>query len=73
MNTIQSNLAVLVAPGAAWGLTEFMAGMGLAGCTGTLSGAILTRLALFWISFAWTLTRKVAAALIVVGIAMLLK
>lgn len=71
--TIRSNLAVLVAAGAAWGLTEFAAGMGLARCAGNFTGAILTGLAFFWISFAWTLTRRVAAVMLIVGIAMLLK
>ena len=71
--SIRSNLAVLIAIGAAWGLTEFAAGMGLARCAANFTGAILTGLAFFWISFAWTLTRRAAAVILIVGIAMLLK
>ena len=72
-STVKSNLGIIVAIGSVWGLTEFAAGMGLQKCATLLTGAILTGLAFFWVSFIWSLTRKLLPVLIIVGMAILFK
>lgn len=72
-SSIKSNLGIIVAVGSVWGLTEFAAGMGLQKCATLFTGAILTGLAFFWVSFIWSITRKLLPVLIIVGIAILFK
>ena len=64
---------IILATGAIWGLVEFGVGMGLQQCAALYTGAILTGLSFFWLSFIRSLTRKVAPLLVIAGIAMLLK
>ena len=70
---VRNNLGLIVAIGSVWGLTEFAFGMGLQKCATLYTGAILTGIAFFWLSFIWSITRKVLPILIIVGIAMLFK
>jgi len=72
-SAVKSNLGIIVAVGSVWGLTEFAAGMGLQKCATLFTGAILTGLAFFWVSFIWSITRKLLPVLIIVGMAILFK
>ena len=72
-SAVKSNLGIIVAVGSVWGLTEFAAGMGLQKCATLLTGAILTGLAFFWVSFIWSVTRKLLPLLFIVGLAILFK
>ncbi|MEN8203560.1 MAG: hypothetical protein ABFS28_13270 [Bacteroidota bacterium] len=70
---LRNNLGLIVALGSVWGLTEFAFGMGLQKCATLYTGAILTGIAFFWLSFIWSITRRILPILIIVGIAMLFK
>jgi len=70
---LRNNLGLIVAVGSVWGLTEFAFGMGLQKCATLYTGAILTGVAFFWLSFIWSVTRKIVPILIIVGIAMFFK
>ena len=72
-SALKSNLEIIVAVGSVWGLTEFAAGMGLQKCATLFTGAILTGMAFFWVSFIWSVTRKLLPVLIIVGMAILFK
>lgn len=71
--SIRSNLGIIAAIGAIWGLTEFSFGLGLQKCATLYTGAVLTGLSFFWISFIWSITRKILPVLILVGIVVLFK
>jgi len=47
--------------------------MGLQKCAALFTGAILTGIAFFWVSFIWSVTRKLLPVLIIVGMAILFK
>ncbi len=70
---VRNNLGLVVAIGSIWGLTEFAFGMGLQKCATLYTGAILTGIAFFWLSFLWSVSRKYLPILIIVGIAVLFK
>lgn len=72
-SAVKKNLGIIVAVGSVWGLTEFAAGMGLQKCATLFTGAILTGMAFFWVSFIWSLTKKLLPILIIVGMAILFK
>jgi hypothetical protein len=72
-SAFKSNLGIIVAVGSVWGLTEFAAGMGLQKCAALFTGAILTGVAFFWVSFIWSLTRKLFPVLVIVLMAILFK
>ena len=72
-HAVRNNLGLVVAIGSVWGLTEFAFGMGLQKCASLYTGAILTGIAFFWLSFVWTISRKYLPILIIVGIAVLFK
>lgn len=70
---IKSNLGIIVATGSIWGLTEFAFGLGLQKCATLITGAVLTGLAFFWLSFVWSTTRSFVSIILIVVIAMLFK
>ena len=57
-STVKSNLGIIVVVWSVWGLTEFAAGIGLQKCAALFTGAILTGMAFFRVSFIWSITRK---------------
>ena len=59
--------------GSIWGLAEAGLGMGLRACAASLSGAMMTGAALFFISAAWIVRRKIADLVLVVLLASLFK
>ncbi len=72
-SAVKSNLGMIMVVGSVWGLTEFAFGMGLQKCATLYTGAVLTGLAMFWLSFIWSTTRSIVPVLIIVGIAMAFK
>ena len=71
--TLKPHLGIIMVIGSVWGLTEFAFGMGLQKCATLYTGAVLTGLAMFWLSFIWSTTRSIVPVLIIVGIAMAFK
>ena len=72
-NLIKSNLWIILAAGSIWGLTEFAFGLGLQKCAVLYTGAILTGLSFFWVSFVYSLTRKILPVLMIVAVVVLFK
>ena len=72
-NLIKSNLGIILAAGSIWGLTEFAFGLGLQKCAVLYTGAILTGLAFFWVSFVYSLTRNILPVLMIVAVVLLFK
>jgi len=72
-SALRNNLGLIMAIGSVWGLTEFAFGMGLQKCATLYTGAILTGIAFFWLSFIWSITRKILPVLIIVGTVVLFK
>jgi hypothetical protein len=64
---------LILAAGSLWGIVEFGAGMGLNKCATLMTGAILTGLSFFWLSFIWSITKRLLPVLLIVVIAMLFK
>ncbi len=71
--TLKAHLGIVLVIGSIWGLTEFAFGMGLQKCATLYTGAILTGLAFFWLSFVWSITRSIIPVLIIVAIAVMFK
>jgi len=59
--------------GAVWGFAEAALGAGLRTCASFVSGSIMTAVALFFISIAWVLTRRVITPVLVVAVVSLMK
>jgi len=72
-NLIKSHLGIILAVGSVWGLTEFAFGLGLQKCAVLYTGAILTGLAFFWVSFVYSLTRSILPVLMIVSVVVLFK
>lgn len=70
---ISSSFGIILAAGSVWGLVEFGAGLGLQKCATLITGAVLTGLSFFWLSFIWSTVRRLVPILIIVCIAMLFK
>lgn len=70
---IFSSYGIVLAAGSVWGLIEFGAGMGLQKCATLVTGAILTGLSLFWLSFIWSAVKHLIPVIVIVIIAMLFK
>ena len=59
--------------GAVWGITEALMGAWLNGCAFRYTGAIMTGLAFFYMSFTWSFTRKMVPLFILLGMVVLFK
>ncbi len=59
--------------GSVWGLTEVALGFGLRACAHTVSGSLMTGVALFFIAASWSATRKLLVPVLVVMTACLFK
>jgi hypothetical protein len=68
--SLSSGLGFLVVCGSVWGLSEAGLGLALAACAKTVSGSIMTGVALFFIGAAWARTKRVAGPAIVIGFAL---
>jgi hypothetical protein len=70
---ISSYFGIILASGSVWGLAEFAAGLGLQKCATLITGAVLTGISFFWLSFIWSATKRMAPVLMIVAIAILFK
>jgi hypothetical protein len=70
--TITDLKFVLIA-GAVWGVSEVIMGAWLQGCAMRYSGAIMTGLAFFHLSFTWTATRRLISLLLLLTMVILFK
>jgi len=69
----RSHLAIAVILGSVWGLSEVMLGAGIKACAHTVSGSLMTGVALFFIAAAWVSTKSYHIPILVVIIACLFK
>jgi hypothetical protein len=72
-NGIFTRFGVILAAGSIWGLVEFAAGLGLQKCAALYTGAILTGLSFFWLTFVWGVTGRILPVIQTVVIVMLFK
>ncbi len=71
---IGNRLAVLVAIGSVWGLCEAGLGMYLRGmCARTITGSVMTAVAILFIALSATYSRKILGPVIVLGVAIVFK
>ena len=74
MNKQTYGLGVLVAAGSVWGLCEAGLGMYMRGmCARTVTGSVMTAVAILFISFSAAYGRKIVGPAIVLGIAIVFK
>ncbi len=69
----RSHLAIAVILGSVWGMSEVMLGAGIKACAHTVSGSVMTGVALFFIVAAWVATKSYHFPVMVVLIACLFK
>ena len=69
----KTHIGILVMLGAVWGLSEAGLGMGLRSCAASVSGSLMTGVALFFIAAGWMLSRRVFGVVLLVAIAALFK
>jgi hypothetical protein len=72
-SNFRSHLAIAVILGSVWGLSEVMLGAGIKACANTISGSVMTGVALFFIGAAWVATKNFHIPVLVVLIACLFK
>jgi len=70
---IAKRMGTIIALGAVWGLAECALGAGLQACAKSMSGSLMTGVALFFIAAAWASSKKVLDVGLLVGIAVLFK
>lgn len=66
-------LGIIVVLGAVWGLSEATLGMYLKRCASSVSGSMMTGVALLFIAASWILSRRVLGVVLLVVIASLFK
>ncbi len=71
--TIVKRTGTIIALGAVWGLAECALGAGLQACARSISGSLMTGVALFFIAAAWATSKKALDVALLVGIAVLFK
>lgn len=68
-----SNMGVILAMGSIWGLSEVIMGLWLHKCAHLFSGAIMTGIAFFFMSFVWTVARNFLSLLVLLLTACIFK
>jgi hypothetical protein len=69
----RSHLAIALTLGSVWGTSEVILGAGIQACAHTVSGSLMTGIALFFIAAAWAATKNYHIPVLVVLIACLFK
>ncbi len=72
-STLKFQLGLAVILGSVWGLSEAALGMGLKACASSVSGSLMTGVALFFIALGWAATRRWFVPLLIVLIASFFK
>jgi hypothetical protein len=72
-SNFRSQLAIAVMLGSVWGLSEVLLGAGIQACARTISGSVMTGVALFFITAAWVAAGNFRIPVLVVLIACLFK
>lgn len=67
------HFAYVLMLGAVWGFAEAALGAGLRTCASFVSGSVMTAVALFFISTAWVLTRRLITLVLLVAVVSLMK
>ena len=71
--TIAERAGTVIALGAVWGLAECALGAGLQACAKSISGSLMTGVALFFVAAAWAASKRALDVALLVGIAVLFK
>ncbi len=71
--TLKSYLGLVVMLGAVWGLSEAALGMYLKRCASSVSGSLMTGVALLFIAATWIISRRALGVVLLVVIASLFK
>lgn len=69
----KSHLSMIVVLGSVWGLSEAALGMGLRSCAASVSGSIMTGVALFFMAAGWAVSKRAVAVFFMVLIAAFFK
>ena len=69
----KSKLGIVCALGAIWGLSEAALGMGLRACAASMSGSMMTGVALLFLAAGWAVSRSALGILLMVTIASVFK
>jgi hypothetical protein len=72
-SSFRSQLAIALTLGSIWGLSEVMLGAGIKACAHTVSGSVMTGVALLFIASAWVVAKNFHIPILVVLIACLFK
>ncbi len=72
-STLKFHLWLAIILGSVWGFLEVALGMGLRACAASLSGSVMTGVALFFIAVGWTSTRRWFVPVLIVLIASIFK
>ncbi len=72
-SVFRSHLAIAVMLGSLWGMSEVILGAGIQACARTVSGSLMTGIALFFIAAAWVATKNYHIPVLVVLMACLFK
>jgi hypothetical protein len=64
---------IVIIFGAVWGLSEALLGMWLRSCASSVSGSLMTGVALFFIGSSWILTRNILGVSLLVAVAAFFK
>lgn len=68
-----ADLKIILIAGAIWGMSEVIVGTWLNGCAVQYSGAVMTGLAFFYLSFTWTATRKILSLILLLAMVFFFK
>jgi hypothetical protein len=69
----KSHLGLVIVLGSVWGLSEAGLGMGLRSCAASVSGSIMTGVALFFMAAGWVISRRISGVLLMALIASFFK
>jgi hypothetical protein len=72
-SSLRSHLAIAIVLGSVWGMSEVLLGAGIQACARTISGSVMTGIALLFITGAWVAARNFYVPVLVVLVACLFK
>ncbi len=70
---VKNWLSAVIVGGAVWGFSEAALGMGLRKCAASVSGSLMTGVALLFIAFLWFYTRRFLPVLLMIVLVSLIK
>lgn len=68
-DSLKANLGMIIILGSVWGFSEAALGMGLRRCAASVSGSLMTGVALFFIAAGWMVSKRISGVFLMVLIA----